>query len=413
MRILWLKTELLHPLDKGGRIRTYQMLKALKRRHHITYLALDDGCAASDAEASAREYCHHLERIPFRTTRKDSWRLYVDLFRNLFSRLPYAVAKYRSGDMESRVRRRVGEGGHDLVVCDFLFPSRNVPRDLDCPTVLFQHNVEAEIWRRHVSVAGSWVTRLYMGEQWRRMRAIEGSESRRFEHVVAVSRADAETMREAYSLDSVSWVPTGVDVDFFRPKRPYPVGGRKLVFTGAMDWLPNEDAIEYFGAEILPRIRARVPDAELVLVGRNPTARVTRLAERTPGMTMVGGVPDVRPYMEQASVFVVPIRVGGGTRLKVFEAMAMERPVVSTSVGVEGLPVQHGEHVSICDDPDGFARAVVDLLEDPEKAAALGLRGASHVREEFGWAGVAEQFARICEGVVSDWSRRGRPKEGM
>jgi sugar transferase (PEP-CTERM/EpsH1 system associated) len=401
MRILWLKTELLHPLDKGGRIRTYHMLCALRRDHHITYLTLDDGTAAPDAAERAAEYCHDLECIPFRTTPKNSWKVYGDLLLNVASGLPYAVAKYRSSRMEDAIRRRLRDERYDVVVCDFLFPSRNMPDGVDCPTVLFQHNVEAAIWERHAAVAGSTIKRAYLREQWRRMVRIERRECRRFDHVVAVSEADAETMEREYALPNVSWVPTGVDTEFFRPEHDYPAGGRDIVFTGAMDWLPNEDAIVYFAGEILPRVRARVPDAELVLVGRNPTPRVEHVASTTPGVRLVGRVPDVRAYVDAAAVFVVPIRVGGGTRLKVFEAMAMERPVVSTTVGVEGLPVADGDHVMIADDAERFANAVVTVLSDPVQAAALGRRGAQYVREHFAWDSVAEQFAQICERVAS------------
>ena len=173
MRILWLKTELLHPVDKGGRIRTYQMLRALRRDHTVSYLTLDNGGAAPDAVERAHEYCQELERIPFRETPKDSPRLFADLAANLLSPLPYAVAKYASPQMRRRVVERVAQGDVDVLVCDFLFPSQNVPRGLPCPTVLFQHNVEAEIWRRHTEVAQSAVRRAYFQEQWRRMRRFE------------------------------------------------------------------------------------------------------------------------------------------------------------------------------------------------------------------------------------------------
>ncbi|MEZ4415208.1 MAG: glycosyltransferase [Gemmatimonadota bacterium] len=400
MRILWLKTELLHPLDKGGRIRTYHMLKALKRDHHITYLTLDDGNAAPDAIERASEYCHELDRVPFRTTPKDSPRLYGDLLLNVFSRLPYAVAKYRSREMEARVRRQVASGRYDVLVCDFLFPSRNVPGGLGCPTVLFQHNVEAAIWERHTQVSRSRLRRTYFGSQWRRMRWIEGRECRRFDHVVAVSEADAHKMEADYGLPSVSWVPTGVDTDYFKPSHGPPAGSRELVFTGAMDWMPNEDAIVFFAEEILPKVRARVPDAQLTLVGRNPTERIRRMAEASAGLELVGRVPDVRPYVERAAAFVVPIRIGGGTRLKIFEAMAMERPVITTRVGAEGLPVEDRSHVRFADEADAFADVVVELLEDEEEARRLGGAGAAYVREHFGWDRIAEAFAAICEDVA-------------
>jgi sugar transferase (PEP-CTERM/EpsH1 system associated) len=407
MRILWLKTELLHPVDKGGRIRTYQMLRALRREHHVVYLTLDNGGAAPDAAERAEEYCHELERIPFHETRKDSPRLFADLAANLLSPLPYAVAKYRSAQMRRRVTERVARGDLDMLVCDFLFPSQNVPSGLPCPTVLFQHNVEAEIWRRHTEVAQSAVRRGYFKEQWRRMERFEGDECRRFDHVIAVSDADAELMRSRYRLAECASVPTGVDTEYFSPeagRKPSPL---ELVFTGALDWMPNEDAIEFFANEVLPLVHREERGATLTVVGRNPTARLKALASRQPALTLAGAVPDVRPYMNRAAAFIVPIRVGGGTRLKIFEAMAMELPVVTTTVGAEGLPVTPGTHAQIADTAPDFAAAVVTVLRERERAREMAVRAAAHVRANFGWDRVAEQFAAICATVAA---RSRRPE---
>jgi len=398
VHILWLKTELLHPVDKGGRIRTYNMLRALRREHRVTYLTLDDGTAAPDAVAKAKEYCHELVRIPFRTAPKGGARFFAELARNLVSPLPYAVAKYRSAGMRKAVLEAVS-GDVDVVVCDFLFPSLNVPDGLGVPTVMFQHNVEAMIWQRHAEVA-TGVKRVYMREQWRRMVRHERAECRRFDHVVAVSPQDAAVFRRDFAITSVSDVPTGVDVDYFRPTGREPRRARNLVFTGSMDWMPNEDAILWFADAILPLVRARVPDVTLTVVGRTPPARI-RALDGTAGIEVTGSVPDVRPYIERADVFVVPIRVGGGTRLKIFEAMAMERPVVSTPVGAEGLPLRDGVDGLLAAEPQAFADAVVALLGDPARAAAMGQAAAAHVRRDFGWDAVAARFAETCAAVAA------------
>lgn len=405
MRILWLKTELLHPVDKGGRIRTYQMLRALRRDHTVSYLTLDNGGAAPDAVERAHEYCQELERIPFRETPKDSPRLFADLAANLLSPLPYAVAKYASPQMRRRVVERVAQGDVDVLVCDFLFPSQNVPRGLPCPTVLFQHNVEAEIWRRHTEVAQSAVRRAYFQEQWRRMRRFEGSECRRFNHVVAVSEGDAALMRSAYGLAECSSVPTGVDTEYFRPEPGRVQQPLELVFTGALDWMPNEDAIEFFANEVLPLLHREEPGITLTVVGRNPTSRLKALASRQPALTLAGAVPDVRPYMNRAAAFIVPIRVGGGTRLKIFEAMSMSLPVITTTVGAEGLPVTPGVHALFGDTAAEFAAAVLAVLRDPARARALADAASAHVLANFGWDRVAQQFASICESVATGRSR--------
>ena len=402
MHILWVKSELLHPVDKGGKVRTYQMLRQLRRQHRLTYLTLDDGSGGSDAVARAEEYCHALVRIPFQPAPKDSARFYLELGANLFSSLPYVIAKYRVRALDQAIRDLVARGDVDLVVCDFLFPSINVPRDLGVPAVLFQHNVEAAIWERHAAVARGFLRRKYFGMQWRRLRAFEAAECRRFDHVVAVSRDDSNQLREQYGLASVSEVPTGVDTEFFRPSGRRERDRSRVVFTGSMDWMPNEDGITWFCDEVLPLIRQRVPEASLSIVGRSPSRAVKALATRHERVDVTGTVDDVRPFMEEAAAFVVPLRVGGGTRLKIFEAMAMEVPIVSTTIGAEGLPVRDGVELLIADDPQSFAASVVMLLEERDTARRLAAAAAARVRNEFGWTEAASRFARLCEELCAE-----------
>jgi glycosyltransferase involved in cell wall biosynthesis len=198
----------------------------------------------------------------------------------------------------------------------------------------------------------------------------------------------------------VSDVPTGVDTEFFQPTGSVAPAPHNLVFTGSMDWLPNEDAIRWFTGEVLPRVRRTLPDVELTVVGRDPFPGLLELSARDPGVVVTGRVADVRPYMERAAAYVVPIRVGGGTRLKIYEAMAMAKPVISTTVGAEGLPVRDGQELLIGDTPDEFAAAVVRVLEDEVLARELGARAAATVRARFGWDKVAASFAESCERAL-------------
>jgi polysaccharide biosynthesis protein PslH len=401
MRLLWLKTELLHPVDKGGKIRTYQMLRELKRDCHITYLTLDDGTADRAARERAAEYCHELVTVRHRTREKFSVSFYAELALNVASPLPYFMKKYKSAAMRREVERRLAASEFDVLVCDFLMPSVNVPDGANCATLLFQHNVEAMIWRRHFEVQRNAAKRLYLRAQWEKTVKFERKECRRFDWVVAVSREDAETMRREYGVGHVSDVPTGVDTDFFRPQGSAAADPHNLVFTGSMDWLPNEDAIRFFTEEVLPLVRREVPGVTLTVVGRNPYPSLVELGRRDSSIVVTGRVEDVRPYMERAAAYVVPIRVGGGTRLKIYEAMAMEKAVVSTTVGAEGLPVSDGEELLLADTPGEFAAAVVRVLRDAGLARSLGQRAAATVRERFGWRGVADSFLEACQRAVA------------
>ena len=400
MNILWLKTELLHPVDKGGKIRSYNMLKALKRDCRITYLTLDDGTADTTARELASEYCHDLVCVPHQRREKFTAGFYVELALNLASDLPYAIKKYESPEMRDEIKRLLASQRIDVVVCDFLAPAVNMPPNLDCTTVLFQHNVEAMIWKRHYEVQTNTARKAYLYRQWQKMRAFEAKACPTFDSVIAVSREDREQMQQEYRLDNVFDVPTGVDTAYFQPTGRIETRPHHLVFTGSMDWLPNEDGIRYFTDQIMPRIKESVPDVTLTVVGRDPYPSLVELSKRDPSVTVTGRVEDVRPYIEEAAVYIVPLRIGGGTRLKIYEAMAMEKPVVSTTIGAEGLPVKAGEEIVLADTPEAFAESVVGLFRQESFSTQIGQRSAAKVRAEFGWESVADDFAAICERAM-------------
>ena len=407
MRILWVKTELLHPVDKGGKIRSFEMLKRLKQRHHITYLTLDDRTAPRDAYERAQEYCHELVCVPATIARPSSARFFAQLLRNTLSPLPYAIERYRSDAMRRAIERQIGTGRYDLLVSDFLVSAVNVPLRLPVPKVLFQHNVEAMIWRRRAENENRPVAKAYFSVQWRRMVSFERRSCRDFDTVIAVSEQDCAIMRDEYGINSAA-VPTGVDTDYFRPTGTVAGVPAGLVFTGSMDWMPNDDAISFFVKSIFPRIRAEIPETSLTVVGRSPSPALLKMARDDDRIIVTGRVEDVRPFLEMAACVIVPIRIGGGTRLKIYEAMAMEKSVVSTTIGAEGLPLTDGEDVLLADDAGAFAAAVVKLLRNAKLAQAIGSRAGANVRERFGWDRVADRFSELCQSSVPEHARRRR-----
>jgi sugar transferase (PEP-CTERM/EpsH1 system associated) len=392
MRILWLKSDLLVPLDKGGRLRTWHLLRHLAARHEISYLAFAESDTPASALRSMEEVADVVETVTRDDAPKGSWRFVADATMHLADPLPYAVGKYRSRDYAQRVRRLLAERSFDVVVCDFLCPIVNLPRRLPCPTVLFTHNVESEIWRRHAETRTNPLMRVLYRQQYRRMLRFERRSVARFDRVLAVSDADRDTFARLFPgaiHRRVHVIPTGVDASFFTPSGlPSRPDDRSIVFTGSMDWLPNEDAMLFFCREVLPLVRAAEPGATLSIVGRAPTPAVQRLAAEH-GVHVTGRVDDVRPYLEDATVFAVPLRIGGGTRLKIFEAMAMGKAVVSTTVGAEGLDVEPGVHVMLADDPQSFADAVVALFRDVERRRQLEQAGRALVIERYDWSAVA------------------------
>lgn len=398
MKILFLQKRILFPPNTGGRIRTLNVLRHLAQWHEITYLCnvQADDMAHLD---EMRELGISLETIPWHETPRSSLRFYFDLAANLWSPFPFTVAK----DYDPALRRRASEllaaDSYDLVICDFVQMAENA-RGLAAPaSLLFQHNVEAEIFRRHAESNGSWARRRYMALQWKKMCRYEAAAGERFDAVIAVSQHDQSIFEKEYGWRHVRTIDTAVDVDYFSPQglaeKP-----DVLVFVGSMDWLPNEDAVLDFCETTWPLIRSKKPHARFQIVGRNPTAAVQKL-NGVNGVEVIGAVPDVRPYLEEAAVVVVPLRIGGGTRIKIYEALAMGKPLVSTTIGAEGLPVTSGEHLLLADGPQGFSRATVDLLDNTTARQTLGQRGRAYVAERFSAEQVARQFDAICRETAT------------
>ncbi|MEZ4298587.1 MAG: glycosyltransferase [Polyangiaceae bacterium] len=415
MKVLWAKSELLHPVDKGGKIRTLEMLRQLKKNHEVTYVCLASPSDTQEAFERATEYCHHLKTVPWSEPPRFSRGFYKDLAKNLLSPLPYVIEKYRQPDMKRWIAREDARGSFDVIVCDFLTPSGNVPERLSAATVLFEHNVETILWERTYKNEKNPVKRAYFYAQYLKMRAYEDKLCHRYQTVASVSTNDAEAIRDMFGITDSYPVPTGVDFDFFAPLVEGGTDGRPakparerfdLVFTGSMDWMPNEDAILWFADAILPRIAASLPGVHVTVVGRNPTPKLQELAAREPRIELTGRVEDVRPYIERSAVYIVPIRVGGGTRIKIYEAMGMARAVVSTSIGAEGLPLKDGEEVILADEPDRFADEVIRLVNDDAAREKIEQASRKAVVERFGWDRATDALVKIMERALEKHGRR-------
>lgn len=393
MKILWANPHFLHPTNKGGQIRTLEMLRHLHRWHEIHYVALEAG---SDAEGIARatEYSTRSYGVPHDVPDRKSAAFVLQAFGNLFDRLPLAVSRYQSEAMKRLTANLLRQERFDRVVCDFLFAAPNVP----ClsTALLFQHNVETTIWQRHLETAVNPLSKAFFRTQADRMLAYEREVCRESAHVVAVSEEDAVRMRKMFGIDGVTAVPTGVDVDYFRPAETQ-TPGSDLVFIGSMDWLPNIDGVTYFVNEILPLIRRKRPECTVSIVGRKPSENIVEFGRKDNRITVTGTVPDIRPYLWDAGVSIVPLRIGGGTRLKIFEAMAAGCAVVSTTVGAEGLLVNHSENCLIADTPQEFADRCLELLNDDALRSRIALAGQELVASSFSWEQASRCFERILE----------------
>ncbi len=397
MKILWVKPGQILPLDKGGNLRSYNILRRLSEGHEVTFL-----CPYADPRDKAyeRQIVQELPGTVVLYARSWDFVLLVRYLNYLFrfpGGLPFAVSKFASKPAQRLIARWMKERRFDVAVCDFLSASTNFRRALPIPVVLFQHNVESILWRRQAQTEANPLRRLAFQIEASRMERYESATVHRFHHVIAVSEVDRERMSAMTDASRITVIPTGVDLSLYKPDPSAAVDPSLVVFVGSMDWKPNVDGVEYFCRDIWPRILERVPTARFRIVGRNPGAQVRRLECDT--VTVTGTVPSVVEHFRQAAVVVVPLRIGGGTRLKILEAMGVGKAVVSTSVGAEGLDVHHGRDIVLADDPARFADSVVELIGNPEFRRGYE-RAAAELAARYDWSVIAGQFAALLDEVV-------------
>jgi glycosyltransferase involved in cell wall biosynthesis len=391
-RLLVISPRFLFPLDQGGRIRTANTLRRMKGgAFHIT-LASPAPADASRWDSEIAAICDAFLSWP------DPAMGFAGKVLALAGRDPVSVAT----DGSAAGRRVVAQAlaaRPDAVLADFPHAAVLLPREMPVPAIMFTHNVEAEILERHAAVARG-PRRVIWRDQARKMRRFEGEALRRFARVIAVSERDAAALVRDYGLARVAAIETGVDTAYYayRPApAAAPAGGGTVVFTGAMDSRSNIDGIGFLMDEVWPLVVRERPGARAVIAGRNPPeALVAAAKSRALAWDFTGFVDDVRGFVAAADCYVIPLRVGSGTRMKVFEAMAMGCPVVSTRLGAEGLAVTDGEHLVFADGAADFAAAILGVLGDFERARAMAARARALVEARFSWEIVTQRFERIC-----------------
>jgi polysaccharide biosynthesis protein PslH len=397
MKILWIKAGGIVPPDTGGKIRSYSILRELVRDHSVTLFTFYR--AHGDDQHPALQVFEKTISVPLVLPAPNSTAELLDYVRYLFTWKSYSLMKYCRAPVSRELQTLLQQDKFDVIVCDFIFAAPVIPWKFPCPKVLFTHNVEAMIWKRRYQVVRNPLWKVLSWREWKTMDRAERQYLQRADHVVAVSPEDGRAFQRFLEPSKLTVVPTGVDLEFFQP-RPREEESNSLVFVGSMDWMPNEDSVCYFVEQMLPLIRAEIPEVSLCVVGRRPSRRLQELACRDNNLRLTGWVEDVRPYLARGAVCIVPLRIGGGTRLKIFEAMAMGKAVVSTTIGAEGLPVRHGESILLADTPHDFARETLELLRSPIRRTQIGSAAYKMVKQNYAWATVAAKFAEVLQNVA-------------
>jgi sugar transferase (PEP-CTERM/EpsH1 system associated) len=420
LRILVLAPQLPWPPRQGTALRNLGILEHLARRHAVTLLCF----AQADAEPGPLgEAGVTILRLPPPPPRP-IWRRLLDL---PITRTPDLLRRLASPAMDAAIDRlAASDARFDVIQIEgmemaafglrarraFARASGSAPR-----LVYDAHNAEwllqDRAWRADFRRLRGLPGAAYSLLQTAKIRHYEAKLLRAADATVAVSAADAAALAALWPAARMAVVPNGVDVDLYRPADASDASGEtpeRCVYTGKMDFRPNVDAMAWFCEAVWPRLRALRPDASLAIVGRDPAARVLALADPAKGIEVTGAVEDVRPWIAGAGVVVVPLRVGGGTRLKVLEAMAMGKAVVATSLGVEGLDLQPGVEVEIVDEPAAMAASIARLMADPESRAALGRRARARATADYRWEVLVPRIEALYR--AEEGSNPGDPSSG-
>ena len=402
MRVVIVDGDVSYPPTSGKRLRTLNLMIPLARRHKITYLARSQQAADDTGEAETFLRDHGIEPclVNDPLPRKSGPLFYARLGLNLASSLPYSVASHRSASMRRAACELASQQPVDLWQCEWTGYLNALQDQPQRRRLLIAHNVDTLIWERYLSVESRTWRRWFLRQQCEKFAQFERHAFHQAGRVVAVSEPDAARIRADFDFPDVDVVDNGIDADWLEAVRSER-GSGPLLFLGALDWRPNQDAVQWFLTDILPRVRVTHPDVRLSVVGRRPPRWLEDLIERTVGAELHADVPDVRPYLTQSALMVVPLRIGGGSRLKVLESLAAGLPVISTTVGAEGLRLVPDQHYDVADTVDQWISSITQNLADPEPAYERAEAGRQLVQQHYDWSALAARLEEIWERQVA------------
>ena len=408
LRVAVLDEELPFPTTSGKRIRTFNLLSRLAERHRVTVFChrnpdRDEAAAANDA----------FRRIGIETVivdrtvpSKSGPSFYARLAGNLLSPLPYSVATHSSPALAEAVRRHASKHRVDVWHCEWT-PYAQVLRDAlgsrlaSTRWSVMAHNVESLIWRRYVETETNTMKRWYVRKQLHKFEKFEQWAYTSASAAIAVSDDDAALMQERFGVNEVSVVENGVDTAYFRPQRDVDRDPARILFLGSLDWRPNQDAVSLLLNDIFPKVRQQLPHATLALVGRHPPDWLRTQAAACPGVELSANVPDVRPFLARCTLLAVPLRIGGGSRLKILEALATGTPVVSTRIGAEGLNLKPGRDLLVTEGLADMPDAIVRGIRHPYELEDSAERGRRVVLDQYDWAPLAEKLDEVWWAVAT------------
>lgn len=394
-KVLVITTRLPYPMISGAKIRAFHILQALARRHRITIVSF---YASREEEKYFGVFGDMgVNLVPIYNPDIDGAIRFKHIVRSLLSGLPLTVSKYWDKRMADAVCGLIRDS--DAVYCEHMHMSPYIMKSNGLVKVLDAHNVETQIGNRLASVESNLLKKIVLALNGKAMERYEKTICAKYDMILSVSRQDQGVLESEFGAKCVRLLENGVDTRYFNAV-PVPCSEKplKLVFVGAMDWFPNSDAVRYFVKKTLPLLRAELPQIEFDIVGKNPPDDIRALSG-TAGVRVTGTVDDVRPYVRNSRVVVVPLRIGGGSRLKILEAFSLGVPVVSTTVGCEGIECRDGRELLVADDPKGFASCILRLLRDPSLCAHLADNARRLATGTYSWDVVCSKLPSYFDAL--------------
>lgn len=408
MRIAFVTQIVPYPPHGGVLQRGFNLLRELGRKHELHLLAfhhpdeLPPGEAVARSRAELSQFCAEVEYFPL-WPKQSSLHKLIAFAAGAIYPAPFSVLAHKSAALEQRIEQICATRTPDIVHLDTIALARFREQCGNVPTVLAHHNIESQLMARRADHEAGAAARMYVRAQTRRLIRYEQRHAGNFALNITVSAADAQMLQRICPGAKTAVVPNGVDTDYFAPRPGEETPA--LIYTGGMNMFANRDAVEWFIEAIWPRIKAAVPETQFYAIGQRPSPKVLQAVANDPSIHAPGFVDDVRPWVAKSAVYVVPLRVGGGTRLKMVDAMAQGKPIVATTVGAEGIDGKHAEHFMLADEPEAFARVVIDLLRDPVRRQQLGAAARLRAEQRYAWPILGESLAGHYAHVIEESKR--------
>lgn len=395
--LIFVTTRIPYPPTEGHQIRTYHLLRRLAGEYNVHLLSF---CRTDEEPQNAehlRSFCKSVKLFDI-PLQRSKLRLVWELLTSPVKKIPFVVTRYRSKELSSELGQLVSRLNPSLLHLDMLPLADYRNQAGKSPIVINNHNVESLLLKRRATATGNILEKIFFWIQARKLSIFERNACNDVNKVLVCSAQDKKVLQILAPKANIVVIPNGVDSQYF-VNQSDKVDTNQLVFVGGMGWYPNKDGIDYFCKEILPLVREHNPNIKLVVVGKTNGVKKNRIHQDE--AEYVGFVEDFRPVVAEAGIYIIPLRVGSGTRLKALEAMSMSKAIVSTSIGIEGIEVESGNHLIIADSPTEMADAIIQLISDKERIKELGKSCRKLVEERYDWGPIGDRLVSLYQDMLT------------